>query len=302
MAAISRIRRRPDGKGVSAGWRWSREPCRQRNGVTGNGALSCGNDRAVGRGDGRGQGGAAMGEWWAAAVAAAGEQPPADLPAAAAEELIALWSDLGEAIRRAVGRSWSVECDGLVVRIVTLSRAHHGDAVAVDTGAAAGQRRLSGGAGVSGHRLHPAVHGRDLRRGPPGRDRRAARRHRPPLSCPAAPCPTRAGRALERRFALACRSRGPRRSAGSSCLLLSAGPDSAPGGVRRIPGYARRGAPNATRSAAIQIGGSRTPPTASDRNAASRPLPSMSDPIAEYRRVSNQRPVDRTDARSSCYG
>ena len=63
-----------------------------------------------------------MGEWWAAAVAAAGEQPPADLPSAAAEELIALWSDLGEAIRRAVGRSWSVECDGLVVRIVMLSR------------------------------------------------------------------------------------------------------------------------------------------------------------------------------------
>ena len=63
-----------------------------------------------------------MGEWWAAAVAAAGEQPPADLPAAAAEELIALWSDLGEAIRRAAGRSWSVECDGLVVRIVMLSR------------------------------------------------------------------------------------------------------------------------------------------------------------------------------------
>lgn len=63
-----------------------------------------------------------MGEWWAAAVAAAGEQPPADLSAAVAEELIALWSDLGEAIRRAAGRSWSVECDGLVVRIVMLSR------------------------------------------------------------------------------------------------------------------------------------------------------------------------------------
>ena len=80
------------------------------------------NDRAVGRGDSRGQGGAAMGEWWAAAVAAAGEQPPADLSAAVAEELIALWSDLGEAIRRAADRSWSVECDGLVVRIVMLSR------------------------------------------------------------------------------------------------------------------------------------------------------------------------------------
>ena len=63
-----------------------------------------------------------MGQWWDAAIAAAGEQPPADLPAAVAEELIALWSDLGEAIRRAGGRSWSVECDGLVVRIVMLSR------------------------------------------------------------------------------------------------------------------------------------------------------------------------------------
>jgi hypothetical protein len=63
-----------------------------------------------------------MEQWWAAAVAAAGEQPPADLPAAAAEELIALWSDLGEAMRRAGCRSWSVECDGLVVRIVMLTR------------------------------------------------------------------------------------------------------------------------------------------------------------------------------------
>ena len=63
-----------------------------------------------------------MGQWWDAAIAVAGEQPPVDLPAAAAEELIALWSDLGEAMRRAGGRSWSVECDGLVVRIVMLSR------------------------------------------------------------------------------------------------------------------------------------------------------------------------------------
>jgi hypothetical protein len=59
---------------------------------------------------------------WDAAVAAAGEGPPPDLPAAIAEELIALWSDLGEAMRRAGSRSWSVECDGLVVRIVMLSR------------------------------------------------------------------------------------------------------------------------------------------------------------------------------------
>jgi hypothetical protein len=63
-----------------------------------------------------------MGHCWDAAVAAAGEEPPPDLPAAVAEELIALWSDLGEAMRRAGSRSWSVECDGLVVRIVMLSR------------------------------------------------------------------------------------------------------------------------------------------------------------------------------------
>ncbi len=63
-----------------------------------------------------------MGHCWDAAVAAAGEEPPSDLPAAVAEELIALWGDLGEAMRRAGSRSWSVGCDGLVVRIVMLSR------------------------------------------------------------------------------------------------------------------------------------------------------------------------------------
>jgi hypothetical protein len=63
-----------------------------------------------------------VGEWWATAVSAAGEQPPADLSEAVAEELIALWSDLDQAVRRAAARAWSVECDGLVVRIVMLSR------------------------------------------------------------------------------------------------------------------------------------------------------------------------------------
>jgi hypothetical protein len=62
-----------------------------------------------------------VGECWAAAVDVAAEGPPADLRAAVAEELVALWSDLGEALRRA-GRLWSIECDGLVVRIVMLSR------------------------------------------------------------------------------------------------------------------------------------------------------------------------------------
>ena len=63
-----------------------------------------------------------MGERWDAAVAVAGEEPPANLSAAVAEELIALWSDLSEALHRAAGRCWSLECDGLVVRIVMLSR------------------------------------------------------------------------------------------------------------------------------------------------------------------------------------
>jgi hypothetical protein len=63
-----------------------------------------------------------MRERWDAAVAVAGEEPPTHLVAAVAEELIALWSDLGEALRRAASRGRSVECDGLVVRIVMLSR------------------------------------------------------------------------------------------------------------------------------------------------------------------------------------
>ena len=107
-----------------------------------------------------------MGQWWDAAIAAAGEQPPTDLSAAVAEELIALWSDLGEAMRRAGARSWSVECDGLVVRIVMLSRLHRGDVVAVDTDASAGQRRLPGYLAVGRHRVHRAVPGRDPRREP----------------------------------------------------------------------------------------------------------------------------------------
>jgi len=63
-----------------------------------------------------------MGERWDAAVAVAGDGPPADLPSAVAEELIALWSDLSQALRRAARQRWSVECDGLVVRIVMLTR------------------------------------------------------------------------------------------------------------------------------------------------------------------------------------
>lgn len=59
---------------------------------------------------------------WLWAVSAASEVPPADLLAAVAEELVALWSDLASAMRRARPGCWSLESDALVVRIVMLSR------------------------------------------------------------------------------------------------------------------------------------------------------------------------------------
>ncbi len=63
----------------------------------------------------------AVSDWWAQAVAVAGQDPPADLAAAVAEELIALWSDLAQAVLRS-GEAELTECQGLVVRIVMLSR------------------------------------------------------------------------------------------------------------------------------------------------------------------------------------
>ncbi|HXW86937.1 MAG TPA: hypothetical protein VEJ42_01635 [Streptosporangiaceae bacterium] len=63
----------------------------------------------------------AVSDWWAQAVALAGQDPPTDLAAAVAEELIALWSDLAQAVLRG-GDAGRTECQGLVVRIVMLSR------------------------------------------------------------------------------------------------------------------------------------------------------------------------------------
>ena len=62
-----------------------------------------------------------MRQQWDAAVAAASEGPPATLPPQS-EELVALWDELARALRRVPGRSWPTECDGLVLRIVVLSR------------------------------------------------------------------------------------------------------------------------------------------------------------------------------------
>ena len=167
-----------------------------------------------------------MGHCWDAAVAAAGEEPPPDLPAAVAEELIALWSDLGEAMRRAGSRSWSVECDGLVVRIVMLSRAHRGDVVAVDTGAAAGQRRLSGHPAVGRHRVRRAVRGRGpgLERRRQARDSRAAMDQPQSLSVIGAPVRS-ASRSAEYLLRQACRAHG-----WTACRL--------PGSGRAWPGRA----------------------------------------------------------------
>jgi hypothetical protein len=107
-----------------------------------------------------------MGQWWDAAIAAAGEQPPADLSAAVAEELIALWSDLGEAMRRAGARSWSVECDGLVVRIVMLSRLTAATSWQWIPAPLLASGVYQGILQSAGHRVDRAVPGRDPRREP----------------------------------------------------------------------------------------------------------------------------------------
>jgi hypothetical protein len=126
-----------------------------------------------------------MGEWWDTAVAAAGEGPPADLPAAVTEELIALWSDLGEARRRAAGRSWSAECDGLVVRIVMLTRLTMATpwqwipAPLLESGVYQGVLESAGIAFTP-----PGTAETHGGRGARHKDRRTAHRHPPPLARP----------------------------------------------------------------------------------------------------------------------
>ena len=192
-----------------------------------------------------------MGEWWAAAVAAAGEQPPADLSAAVAEELIALWSDLGEAIRRAADRSWSVECDGLVVRIVMLSRltaATPWQWIPVPLLVRGVYQGLLESAGIAFTSPCMAeVH---------GRARRPQQASYPAPSAAAeltgssmfGPRRPQAGAPP---LCTVVPSREPKRSAPAP----ERGTDSTPGGVGTIPGYARRSAPNTARSATIQISG-----------------------------------------------
>lgn len=62
-----------------------------------------------------------MAPWEAAVQLAAGKQPPG-LLAAVQDDLICLWSDLDEAMRRALHGGWSMECDWLTERIVTFTQ------------------------------------------------------------------------------------------------------------------------------------------------------------------------------------
>lgn len=59
---------------------------------------------------------------WEAGVAMAAEDAPQDLAAAVREELRFLWDDLSQARRTALSGGWSIRCDTLTARIVTLSR------------------------------------------------------------------------------------------------------------------------------------------------------------------------------------
>jgi hypothetical protein len=63
-----------------------------------------------------------MADLWDQAIRDAGEEPPADLGAAAREELAALWFDLEHEMTFAMNGRWSIACDNLVQRIVRLSR------------------------------------------------------------------------------------------------------------------------------------------------------------------------------------
>jgi len=60
--------------------------------------------------------------WHRAVADAAEEHAPADYAEAIRDELVRLWSDLGDDIRMAYKGGWSVGCDNTAVRIIRLSR------------------------------------------------------------------------------------------------------------------------------------------------------------------------------------
>jgi hypothetical protein len=62
---------------------------------------------------------------WDHAVADAAEEPGTSWQQVVAEEVDALWADLGDAYSAALNGMWSMQCDGLVTRIVRLTRLGH---------------------------------------------------------------------------------------------------------------------------------------------------------------------------------
>jgi len=50
------------------------------------------------------------------------EDEPGTLEEAARSELVSLWGDLELAVRSAINGTWSIRCDNIAYRIVTLSR------------------------------------------------------------------------------------------------------------------------------------------------------------------------------------
>lgn len=63
-----------------------------------------------------------MGAVWDEAIQRVKEEPPLDHEALLRDELSNLWSDLDEAMNRAINGRWSMQCDWLTERIVTLTR------------------------------------------------------------------------------------------------------------------------------------------------------------------------------------
>ena len=53
---------------------------------------------------------------------ALGDGAPRTLEEAVRQELVALWTDLDEAIKHAIDGSWSMQCDWIVERIAILTR------------------------------------------------------------------------------------------------------------------------------------------------------------------------------------
>lgn len=87
------------------------------------------------------------------------EPEAADLKAAACRELVALWNDLSDARRNAIGTTWSIQCEQLAARIAQLSTfvgAIPCGAVPLDLVASGIYERLHAEAGIKHDPVDPA--------------------------------------------------------------------------------------------------------------------------------------------------